>query len=303
MRNYESCAKLYGANRKYAPLGVKFGRELWLSYDDKKDCYIASLIVSKYFETMDNKGETCWRKASAKERDKYTMKVLARYFQDRIELVTPNDQSRNATANFLADYMRLLVRRIPSIKQQGFQWTRYHQSTPYYKRNHGEGEVVLSKGDITINAEGEIIANAPPLERVFDKDNQKALNGRIREVRRMLGLRSKLGTFNGLDLEALETKCLADWGPRHTVEAKTITTLLMQVVDDDHTSVLPLLWLSLGQRVRYYQSISKMESAQNWLELFNAFIDSNKESLRKHNNVVSYVDSVQKEEAGSSLIG
>lgn len=303
MRNYESCAKLYGANRKYAPLGVKFGRELWLSYDAEKDCYIASLTVSKYFETVDNKGETCWKKASAKERDKYTMKVLARYFQDRIELVTPNDQSRNATANFLADYMRLLVRRIPSIKQQGFQWTRFAPDTPYYERSHGEGEVVLSKGGITINAKGEIVADAPPLERVFDKDNQKALNGRIREVRRMLGLRSKLGTFNGLDFEALEIKCLADWGPRHAVDPKAITKMLLQVVDDDHTSVLPLLWLSLGQRVGYWQLISKMASTQNWLELFNAFIDSNKESLRKHNNVVSYVDSVQKEEASSSLIG
>lgn len=300
MRTYETCAKFYGANRKYAPLGAKFGKELWLSYDDKKDCYIASLTVSKYFEAVNDKGEACRRKASAKERGKYTMKVLARYFQDRTELVAPDDQNRNATANFLGVYMRLLVRRIPSIKQQGFQWTRFTSSTPYYGRNHGEGEVVLSKGDITINAEGEIIANAPPLERVFDKDNQKALNGRIREVRRMLGLRSKLGAFNGLNLEDLETKCLSVWGPRHAVGAEDVTKLLLQVVDDDHTSVLPLLWLSLGHRVNYWQSISKMPTTQNWLELFNAFIDSNKESLRKHNNVVSYVENIPEEAQGQA---
>lgn len=302
MRTYETCAKSYEGSRKYPPLGVKVGKELWLSYDATNDCYLASLVVSKYYEVPANNGEVRWAKATAKERDKYTMKVLARYFKDRIEIVAPDDQNRSATANFLIDYFRLLARRIPSIKQQGFQWTRLAADTSYYERRHGNGEVLLSKGSITLK-KGEMVADAPPLERVFDKANQKALNGRIREVRRMLGLRSKLGAFNGIDLEALETKCLKDWGPRHAVGPKAVTELLLQVVDDDHTSVLPLLWLSLGHRINYWQSISKVASTQNWLELFNSFVDSTKESLRKHNNVVSYVDSVQKEEASSSSIG
>lgn len=299
MRTYETCATLYASLRKYQHVGAKVGEDIWLKYDAEQDCYVASLVLTKLYETTADSGILRWKKATAKERDKYTMKVLARYFRDRIEL-TPPVGRRTTSGAFLVRHFRLLVRQIQSVKQQGFQWTRVAPDTPYYKHRHGVGEVVFAKDSISINREDKLVADAPPLERVFNKDNQKALNGRIREVRRMLGLRSKLGAFNGLDLEALERKCLADWGPRHMVEPKAITMMLLQVADDDHTSVLPLLWLSLRHRSHYWQPIAKVPSTQNWLELFNAFIDSNKESLRKHNNVVSYVENIPEEAQGQA---
>lgn len=283
---YLEAKKRYDASKRYKFLGAKISPNAWLSYDEENDEYVYSWVKSKYY--IDEKGKT--QKASAGQRDKYTMLEFARVGKVRTHLQYPVHNGQGI-GNLIWEHFDTLVRKNPSIKEKGLQWTLHKKSSKHawaYYYGHGESNTTLHtllSGSGVYLANGVLFAESLPAIRTFDKTKQKELNGRIKEVRRMLGLRARLGVFNSMNWASASDHLHVKWSRRPN-GYPTADELLSGVKDDNLDSMIPVLVRAMN--VVYVRNEDR-NASDYYLRIFNKYIEQQREGLRNANGVVSYV--------------
>jgi hypothetical protein len=308
MFDYYRAARQYAAGRKYSPIGTKLNRHLWLNYEPGKDCYTVSYVFSRYYTDIDAKGNLVYLRADSSMRGKYTMRTIAYIHKDHVRLVAdPN--SGSIVRDFFRDMYYCTYRDAPGIKIKGIEWTLFAPSTSYFDRCYANGELLYSIGDVLIFPDGTYKPAGAPLVRVHDKERRAILNKRIRDVRRMLVLRAKLGGFSSVDWEKVGDECKAKYGslasnPRAFVRCrpKVINDMLMAVDPENFESMLPLLWLSVAYAFSPYTpwKWKNIDDSYNWLRHFNTMIEAAREGLRKELGAVSYVAKDREQESTDS---
>lgn len=289
--NFQTAKRIYDGGRKYKPLGVKFTKNIWLSYDKDADCFVFSYVWSKYYEDANGKQV----KAGAGDRDKYTMRSFAFMYQDRTHLIHPDPNSSISliTRNFFEEYFLCIYRRDPSVKFHGFEWTFFEPGAAIWKRNHGEnyGTVFKSGNGVIISNNGAVASDSEPLVRVFNKDAQKALNAHIKAIRRMISLRAKLGGFSSLNWGEINSNLQAKFGQRGMYAARSsvlVNKAIMEVDGEDFMTMVPVLWMAMCREAGYHRNVEDHNS-RDLLTVINRLIDANREGLRKQNGTVEYV--------------
>lgn len=294
MYTYDKASKQYAAGRKYAPIGTKITNNVWLTYDQPNDCYVLSYVQSRYYEVVVD-GEKRWAKASTVERDKYVMREIARVYPTYTHLLADDS---NTARNFFSDKFNCTFRKAKSIKIKGYDWTFFPAKTPYYERYHGNGEVIHSRSGILIFPDGTRRALEAPLVRVHDEEKRRVLNNRIKAVRRMLSLRTKLGAFSNVDWHSLDQdlriKYADYYRPRQITASnpELVNSMLMSVDPENRDTMLPLLWLARHHDCSWYSSPdwTTTWTDTEWLTAFNNMLDACREGLRRANQTVSYVE-------------
>jgi hypothetical protein len=308
MFDYYRAARQYAAGRKYSPIGTKLTRHFWLNYEPGKDCYTVSYVFSKYYSDIDAKGKLVRLRAGPSMRDKYTMRTIAYIYKDYVRLVAdPN--SGSIVRDFFRDMYYCTYRDAPSIKIKGIEWTLFAPSTSYFDRCYANGELLYSIGDVLIFPDGTYKPVGAPLVRVHDKERRAILNKRIRDVRRMLVLRAKLGGFSSVDWQKVNEECRSKYGPSLRSHGalvrshpKVINDMLMAVDPENFESMLPLLWISRVYAFYPYSPAmwNNIDSSYNWLRVFNTMIEAAREGLRKELGAVSYVAKDREQESTDS---
>jgi hypothetical protein len=305
MLDYHRAARQYTAGRKYNPIGTKLTKHLWLNYEPGKDCYTVSYVFSRYYTDIDAKGKLVYLRAGPSMRDKYKMRTVAYIYKDHVRLVA-NLGTGHTVRDFFKDMYYCTYRDVPGIKIKGIEWTIFSPSTPYFDRNYGNGELLYSSSDVLMFPDGTYQPVGEPLVRVHDKERKSILNKRIRDVRRMLVLRAKLGGFSSVDWQKVDDECKSKYGPSlHNHGAlvrshpKVINDMLMAVDPENFESMLPLLWISRVYAFHPYapSKWNSIDSSYNWLRVFNSMIEAAREGLRKELGAVSYVAKGREQES------
>lgn len=297
---YEQAKKWYDSGRKYKPIGTKLTKNIWLNYDEANDRFTLAYTHSKYYEVLTTvsmpdgttKEEKQYKKAGASERDKYTQEMIGFVYRDHAHIFHPSrSNGSSCTArNFFESHFNCTYRKSPSVKVRGFEWTFFLEGLPYWKRTHGAGEVELSGAGLRIYPDGRREATEPVMVRVHKKEQQKAMNRHIKAVRRMIGLRAKLGGFSSVDWVAFSNSMQTKYGRIHGVirNPKLINQLFMGIDDEDYMTMLPVLWLASELDSRYYRYDAPTPD-YDWLRVFNNFVARVRETLRKEQGAVEYV--------------
>lgn len=294
MYTYDKASKQYAAGRKYAPIGTKITNNMWLTYDQPNDCYVLSYVESRFYEVVVN-GEKRWARATTAERDKYVMREIARVYPTYTHLLADGS---NTARNFFSDKFNCTVRKAKSIKIKGYDWTFFPADALYYDRYHGNGEVIHSRSGVLIFPDGTHRALEAPLVRVHDAEKRRVLNNRIKAVRRMLSLRTKLGAFSDVDWHSLDLdlreKYADYYRPRQITASnpELVNGMLMNVDPENRDTMLPLLWLARHHSCSWFHTPNWTITWTDteWLTAFNNMLDACREGLRRANQTVSYVE-------------
>lgn len=288
---YDQAEKWYASGRKYKPVGVKLTKNIWIKYDSENDRFVLHYVYSKYYQTVDANGDQKTARATSSERDKYTMKEIGHIYKDHVHLFPPNVPGTGNTArNFYESRFGCTYRNTPSIKSKGFEWTFFKPGLAYWQRTHGAGTVVISGAGVRIYPGGVVAPTIPAMVRVHKKDQQKALNQHIKAVRRMIGLRAKLGGFSSVDWVSFDDVMRTKYGSSHGIirTPKLINQLFMEINDEDYMTMLPVLWLA-SARDSYYYVYSAPAPNYDWLRAFNSLVNRVRETLREEQGAVEYV--------------
>lgn len=294
MYTYAEASKQYAAGRKYAPIGTKITNNVWLTYDQPNDCYVLSYVQSRYYEVVVD-GQKRWAKASTAQRDRYVMREIARVYPTYTHLLSDDS---NTARNFFTSHFHCTFRKARSIKIKGYEWTTFKKNTPRYDCRHGNGKVVPSRNGLLVFPDGTRRAVEEPLMRVHDEEKRRVLNNRIKAVRRMLSLRTKLGAFSNVDWRSLDEDLHAKYSdyyrPRQITASnpELVNGMLMSVDPENRDTMLPLLWLARHHDRGWY-GIPSWEDTwtdAQWLTAFNNMLDACREGLRRANQTVSYVE-------------
>ena len=302
---YEQAKKWYDSGRKYAPIGVKIDRNVWVKYDSENDRFVLHYIYSKHYQVVDANGVQKYAKATASERDKYTMKEIGHIYKDHVHLFPPNVPGTGNTARkFYESRFGCTYRNTPSIKFKGFEWTFFKPGLAYRQRTHGAGTVVISGAGVRVYPGGTVEPTIPAMVRVHKKDQQKALNQHIKAVRRMIGLRAKLGGFSSVDWVSFNDVMRTKYGSGHGIirTPKLINQLFMEINDEDYMTMLPVLWLA-SVRDSYYYVYRAPASNYDWLRAFNSLVNRVRETLREEQGAVEYVLDQQTQEGSEETVG
>ena len=130
--------------------------------------------------------------------------------------------------------------------------------------------------------------------RVHKKEQQNAMNRHIKAVRRMLTLRAKLGGFNSVDWPEVSKDMAERYGYGRAVlrNFETVNKMLMEIDDEDYTTMLPVLWLAACCNTSYYWLEPKwgeIGASYDWTGAFNRLVRSVREGLRNEQGAVEYV--------------
>ena len=122
---YDQAKEAYDSGRKYKPLGTKLTKSIWLNYDEANDRYTLAYTHSKFYEVVDEQGQKQWKKASTRERDKYTQEFIGFVYRDHAHIFHPvHLTGSNRTArDFFESYFNCTYRKPPGVKVKGFEWT------------------------------------------------------------------------------------------------------------------------------------------------------------------------------------
>ena len=292
---YDQAKKWYESGRKYKPIGTKLTKNIWLNYDEANDRYTLAYTHSKYYEVINEQGEKHHEKAGAGERDKYTQEFIGFVYRDHAHIFHPTrlTGSDRTACNFFESYFNCTYRRYPGVKIKGFEWTFFREGLSYWERTHGAGEVELSGAGLRIYPDGRREATEPVMVRVHKKEQQNAMNRHIKAVRRMIGLRSKLGGFNSVDWPKVAKNMTERYGRGHSVlrDFKTVNKIFMEIDDEDYLSMLPVLWLAACRDTPYYwlePKWAEIGASYDWTGAFNHLVDSVREGLRNEQGAVEY---------------
>ena len=294
---YDQAKKWYDSGRKYKPIGTKLTKNIWLNYDEANDRYTLAYTHSKYYEVVNEQGEKQYKKAGTGERDKYTQEFIGFVYRDHAHIFRPTrlTGSDRTARNFFESYFNCTYRRYPGVKIKGFEWTFFHEDLKHYwQRTYGAGEVVLSGAGLRVYPDGRREAAEPPMVRVHKKEQQNAMNRHIKAVRRMIGLRSKLGGFNSVDWPKVAKDMSKCYGRGRDVLRKldVVNKMFMEIDDEDFATMLPVLWLAACRNTSYYWREPKwaeIGASYDWTGAFNRLVDSVREGLRNEQGAVEYV--------------
>ena len=293
---YDQAKKWYDSGRKYKPIGTKLTKNIWLNYDEANDRYTLAYTHSKYYEVVNEQGEKQHKKASAKERDKYTQEFIGFVYRDRTHIFHPKQCSTaSGTARtFFDDYFNCTYRKAPGVKAKGFEWTFFHEGLTGWRKGYGAGEVVISGGaGMYIYPDGRHEAAEPPMVRVHKKEQQNAMNRHIKAVRRMLTLRSKMGGFSSVDWPQVAKDMKERYGRGHALlsDFETVNKMFMEIDDEDYLSMLPVLWLAACRNTSrhwYEPKWAEIGASYDWTGAFNRLVNSVREGLRNEQGAVEY---------------
>lgn len=143
----------------------------------------------------------------------------------------------------------------------------------------------------------------PPKERVFNKEKQKALNDKIKAIRRFFRVRAKLGVFNNFDPKIFEDEYhqiagefpIRHWyfeSTNYKPYAENVLKMFDSIDPTDVHTFEKLVWV-LYRRKNYrydYNAICKMD----WGKAFESYLRAIKEGLRIHTGAVEYVSTAEK---------
>lgn len=294
MLDYNRAKQYYDKGRKSVHLGVSLGLDFWLNYDAENDIYTVSMVMSKYYTIPDptapGTNDVMWVRATAKERDKYTMGAMAKIDKTCAILMIPENYRTGDVKlrNFFLRYYSVYPTPGRSITRKEVLWFRQLDGRTSPPVPSG------ARAKITFNkVDGALTGIDPVLHRVFDKANQKALNAQIVEARKLISLREKLGTFAGIDLaehaELVGRRLKPGTGSKYNLLNKDVAVKLIQAIDaTNFDSILDVLAAAEMNRPWHLRSQVKKHELGHYLRIFNNLIDSNREGLRKAQNVVSY---------------
>jgi len=293
---YDQAKKWFDSGRKYKPIGTKLTKDIWLNYDEANDRYTLAYTHSKYYEVVNEQGEKLYKKARTAERDKYTQEFVGFVYRDHAHIFHPGrlTGSSRTTRNFFETYFNCTYRKSPGVKVKGFEWTFFHEGLKHYwQRTYGAGEVVLSGAGLRVYPDGRREATEPVMVRVHKKEQQNAMNRHIKAVRRMIGLRSKLGAFNSVDWSKVNQDMTKRYGYGWEVLNKPsqVNDMFMVINDEDFTTMLPVLWLAASCNTSYYWHEPKwaeIGASYDWTGAFNRLVDSVREGLRNEQGAVEY---------------
>ena len=119
---YDQAKRWYESGRKYKPIGTKLTKNIWLNYDEANDRYTLAYTHSKYYEVVNEQGEKQRKRASAKERDKYTQKFIGFVYRDHAHIFHPESLhiSNRTARSFFETYFNCTYRKAPGVKVKGF---------------------------------------------------------------------------------------------------------------------------------------------------------------------------------------
>ena len=299
---YDEAKERYDSGRKHKPIGTKLTKNIWLNYDEANDRYTLAYTHSKYYEVVNEQGEKQRKRASAKERDKYTQEFIGFVYRDHAHIFHPGrlTVSSSMARSFFETYFNCTYRKAPGVKVKGFEWTFFREGLGYWQKMHGAGEVVIS-GDagMYIYPDGRREAAEPPMVRVHKKEQQNAMNRHIKAVRRMLTLRAKLGGFNSVDWATKSAefkKAYGGTGLQVLNKPSQVNDMFMAIDDEDFTTMLPVLWLAACRNTSYYwhePKWDKIGASYDWTDAFNRLVGSVREDLRNEQGAVEYVPDQQ----------
>ena len=308
---YDQAKKWYDSDRKYKPIGTKLTKNIWLNYDETNDRYTLAYTHSKYYEVANEQGEKQYMKAGVGERDKYTQEFIGFIYRDHAHIFHPNRLPNwYCTArSFFEVYFNCTYRKSPGVKVKGFEWTFFREGLNYRERTYGAGEVELSGAGLRIYPDGRREATEPVMVRVHKKEQQNAMNRRIKAVRRMLTLRAKLGGFNSVDWVAKDVEFKEAYGGtgRQVLNKPSqVNDIFMAINDEDFTTMLPVLWLAASRATFYCWQEPKwaeIGASYDWIGAFNRLMDSVREDLRNEQGAVEYVLDQQAQEGSEGTVG
>ena len=292
---YDQAKKWYDSGRKYKPIGTKLTKNIWLNYDEANDRYTLAYTHSKYYEVVNEQGEKQRKRASAKERDKYTQEFIGFVYRDHAHIFHPGrlNVSSSMARSFFETYFNCTYRKAPGVKVKGFEWTFFREGLSYWERTHGAGEVELSGAGLRIYPDGRREATEPVMVRVHKKEQQNAMNRHIKAVRRMLTLRSKMGGFSSVDWPQVAANMQRRYGYGRRVlnNPEIVNKLFMEIDDEDYQTMLPILWLAACNNTSYYWHEPKwaeIGASYDWTSAFNRLVKAVRESLRNEQGAVEY---------------
>jgi hypothetical protein len=283
--SYDDAARMYAQSRKYKHVGVKVSGKIWLDYDAAQDVYFHRFVISKSYKTTDVHGNEVWKTATTAERDKYQTKRISVLHKDgRVELRPITGNTNSAIKTHFERYWSVSYQKSPTIKLLGYEFyfMRKPEGRYYSERDYTKLSTVST---FAILENGALKAGEPPMVRTWDKEKQKALNKGIKEARRMLSLRDRLGALKQLDFDA-EFEALKKLHNRWVVkqDSEALLAMVTSITDADIHSLIPILWIGWND----WRKPSTVPGI-DWLQHFNSTIESHREQLRNATGAVSYV--------------
>lgn len=291
MLNYSAAEQLFQKKKQQKFIGVYLRHNVWLNYEGANNRFAVNYVHSRYVEDVrevtDRNGnlikQPYSRMATVKERDKWSMRPVAYIYPDRVELWKPegfNNNSTNTANTIFSSYFDFHYTRNPSKKQDGIifnQWMRATPQKPSYFIEH------KTKRGITIYNDGRVEPDSQVGERTFSKPEQKELNQLIASVRRIVKLRAKLGALQIGNHQALHAEMCKKYGSYwEAMKPEVLCKIVAEVDPENIDTIDPLIWL-----ISYKAGWSKPKI--DYGVGFDRLINSNKEALRVHLGVISYV--------------
>lgn len=272
-KDYASAKRIY-QGRLDEVTGRKIRTNGWMKYDDKRDCFVLSEVVTRYKRLPDGKYLRCV------DKNEWTMKPYAEIYPDRVVIL------RNVHNNYLDSFGVLHVRPT-SNKFTGRLWRLFERRGYSYHTLHevtGDAPIVLKDGKLSVAGGVK--------QRVVDNELRKEMNRMIQKIRRLLTVRVKLGAFDNVTHQMLTNHAnkhdyASTWAILNS--PKEFLKLLQAVVETDIETFYPILWLA--DRQWFYRNAELgFTAGRDVVEMYNKLIDSMRERIRRELGVVEYVE-------------
>lgn len=272
-KDYASAKRIY-QGRLDEVTGRKIRTNGWMKYDDKRDCFVLSEVVTRYKRLPDGRYLRC------SDKNEWTMKPYAEIYPDRVVIL------HNVHNNYLDSFGVLHVRPT-SNKFSGRTWRLFERKGFSYHTLHevtGDAPIVLKDGKLSVAGGVK--------QRVVDNELRKEMNRMIQKIRRLLIVRVKLGAFDNVTHQTLTDHAQKhDYASRWGIlrSPKEFLKLLQAVVETDIETFYPILWLA--DRQWYHHNIEQRITAErDVVEMYNRLIDYMRERIRRELGVVEYVE-------------
>lgn len=272
-KDYASAKRIY-QGRLDEVTGRKIRTNGWMKYDDKRDCFVLSEVVTRYKQLPNGRWQRC------SDKKEWTMKPYAEIYPDRVVIL------HNVHNNYLDSFGVLHVRPT-SNKFTGRLWRLFERKGYAYHTLHevtGDAPIVLKDGKLSVAGSVK--------QRVVNNELRKEMNRMIQKVRRLLTVRVKLGAFDNMTHQMLTNHASKHYyASKWTIlnSPKEFLKLLQAVVETDIETFYPILWLADRQWF-YRNSEQGFTAGRDVVEMYNKLIDSMRERIRRELGVVEYVE-------------
>ena len=258
-------------------LGWRAKNGVYYDYDAARDCYVYSEVRRTYGKTKvtrpDHTGKMVeYEEHRVNKHDLWTKNPYAEVYKDRVVI-------HSCIGNHVLKPFDGTSFKPKSIKLSGKRWV------------FGDAEAT---GDLPLTYYYDperIEFSSPPKVRTFDKEKQKLLNEQIKRLKRMVGVRSKLGALKNVKVEDLEKALHAHRADYYIYlrHADSFKALLDTVTEDDITTFYPVMMLA-QINCGWSWKHSNEKTGIDWEVRFEKLITTMREKLRLASGAVSYVE-------------